>query len=245
MVCAGRRRGRRQNKSWEGRSGDYGPPVTRGGGREQDQSQVIFFGRSHWRRRRLVCPPAGRGDARKPGSVPKCHRCWSHHRGSSWPPSEERGDLILGAARLLCKRELFFARCPVPPSSPPGTTSCVPGRRERNRGEEAAREDQSRRPPGTAGEGQGGKGGERGRQGSRGAPRTHKPTPQHSSVALPAPSVISAPPELRLPGAEQRGRTAGPPAGEVTAGMSPALGRRPRSWALSGRGLGSPTSKGS
>lgn len=43
MVCAGRRRERRQKKSWEGRRGDYGPPITRGGGREQDQSQEIFL----------------------------------------------------------------------------------------------------------------------------------------------------------------------------------------------------------
>lgn len=43
----------------------------------------------------LGVPPARCGDARKPGSVPKCHRCWSHHRASSWPPPEERGDLIL------------------------------------------------------------------------------------------------------------------------------------------------------
>lgn len=43
MVCVGRRRERRQKKSWEDRRGDYGPPVTPGGGREQDQSQVIFL----------------------------------------------------------------------------------------------------------------------------------------------------------------------------------------------------------
>lgn len=84
----------------------------------------------------LGVPPARCGDARKPGSVPKCHRCWSHRRASSWPPPEERGDLILRAARLPCKPELFLQGArflhPLPPAprhASPGEGRGTAGRR--------------------------------------------------------------------------------------------------------------------